>query len=384
MTKVLAEIARMRNLTAYLLSLVIPGYSFLFVVTGPHSITGTVLWILPMWSTVLIDLWSPPNRKAPQITAHRLAYDGILYLLAGLQFLTILGLFHFAGQLDFGNSQAIARSLLSLFAIKVIVGTSSSFSGIVVAHELIHRPERFKQTLGRMLLALECYEHFATEHIRGHHKAFGTPQDPATARAGESYEQFWRRTLPAQLINALKLENQRLKGQGRLFRLGNNRVVQGLILELVLLLSIGLCFGGAGLVVFAVQAIAAVRKLEAVNYIEHFALGRKGAGLGHARSWDTDSWFTLHAMVGLSRHSDHHRHAAKPYYCLRYCADSPKLPYGYFTSVFLAVNFNRYYRRLIQRELERLELASSPRRRPGKGRRERPISGPGLSSISGD
>ncbi|MGH8499482.1 MAG: fatty acid desaturase [Methylococcales bacterium] len=364
MRNALAEPLQVRIFPAYLLSLLIPGYSFLFVLTGPHSSLATILWVLPMWSTVLIDMWSPPSRKQPDKRLHPLPYDVILYLLATVQFLAILALLDFSIRLNFGSSLEWASSLFNLFAIKVIVGTSSSFSGIVVAHELIHRPDPFNQALGRLLLALECYEHFATEHIRDHHKNFATLADPATARFGESYEEFWKRTVPAQFKNAWRLENERLGIQdprridSRLFF---HRVTRGLVLEIIMLISILLIFGIAGLVVFAVQAFAAVRKLEAVNYIEHWGLCRTQDCFGRFLSWDTDSWFTLNAIVGLSRHSDHHRYAGKPYHQLCYSMESPKLPYGYFATVFIAVSFNRRYQTLVRRELDKARLGLARR-----------------------
>ncbi len=369
----------------YLLSLLIPGYSLLFVMTGPHSVPAAIFWILPMWSTVLIDMWSPPSRKQPETGPDPLPYDSILYLLAGLQFLTILTLLNFSTHLNFGGPMEWVTSLINLFGVKVIVGTSSSFSGIVAAHELIHRPERFNHTLGRLLLALECYEHFATEHIRGHHKYFGTLGDAATARSGESYEQFWNRTVPAQFKNAWKLENERL-GIGNPIRLDplfcHHRVAQGLVLELVTLISIVLTFGIPGFLVFAVQAIAAIRKLEAVNYIEHWGLYRSPECSGNLLSWDTDSWFTLNAMVGLSRHSDHHCYTSKPYYQLRYSPESPKLPYGYFATVFLAVSFNDCYQALVRTELKRIQFDPEPHTRTTPARPAGRAATRGLSAIS--
>lgn len=345
---------RSKFLPSYFLSLLIPGYSFLFVLTGPHSILSAVLWILPMWATVFVDMWSPHSRKQPQANLNPYPYNSILYLLASLQIATILLLLDLSIHLQFGSLNEWTTSLVNLFAIKVIVGTSSSFSGIVVAHELIHRKDRLNQTLGRLLLSLECYEHFATEHIQGHHKNFGTSTDPATAQIGESFEDFWKRTVPAQFKNAWKLENKRLDLDSQFSfdpRYFYHRVVQGLVLEILLLSSIFIIFGVAGLVAFSVQAIAAVRKLEAVNYIEHWGLSRRPRTSGKQLSWDTDSWFTLNAIIGLSRHSDHHRHAGKPYYQLRYCPECPKLPYGYFATVFLSVFFNQKYQSLVRRQL---------------------------------
>lgn len=43
------------------------------------------------------------------------------------------------------------------------------------------------------------YEHFATEHIRGHHVRVGTSADPATARFGETRVEHFNRNVPDQL-----------------------------------------------------------------------------------------------------------------------------------------------------------------------------------------
>ncbi|MGH8477964.1 MAG: fatty acid desaturase [Methylococcales bacterium] len=382
-----AEPLRVRIFSSYLLSLLIPGYSLLFILSGPHSIAAAIFWIVPMWATVLIDMWSPPSRKQPDQKLHPLPYDVILYLLAAVQFLAILALLNFSTRMSFGSFMECAESLVNLFAIKVIVGTSSSFSGIVVAHELIHRPGRCNQSLGRLLLALVCYEHFATEHLRGHHKKFASASDPATASFGQSYQDFWNRTVVAQFKNAWRLENERLGIQarpgfdGRLFR---HRVAQGLVLEIVLLSAIVLRFGLAGLVVFGVQAFAAVRKLEAVNYIEHWGLSRELDRSGSLLSWDTDSWFTLNAIVGLSRHSDHHRSAQKPYHQLCFALESPKLPYGYFATVFFAVCLNDRYQALVRRELDKVRRGWIDQIQPGgasAGRVSTPFE---LASIGQD
>lgn len=292
-------------------------------------------------------------------------FNAILFALAGFQFLNILLLLHMASQLHWSTTAGVITSLFNLFAVKVIIGTSSSFSGIVVAHELIHRSQPTVRILGRLLLCLECYEHFATEHIRGHHQNVGTDADPATARFGESFEAFWKRTVPAQFKHAWRLESNRLginKAQFVHRRLLNHQVFQGLLFEFALVVGIASFFGLTALLAFALQALAAVRKLEAVNYIEHWGLKRGANGKHTMLSWDTDSWFTLNTLVGLSRHTDHHQYAARPFSELCYHAESPKLPYGYFAMVFITVLNNRYFRSLATKELnvQGLSPISSP------------------------
>lgn len=336
-----------------LVSLLLPLLAFVFLRTGPHEIITAICWILPFWLAVVVDIICPPERRSVPRHLPDWPFTALVYILAGFHSLNIYLVLELASLLSWENFSACLTSLINLFAIKVIVGTSASFSGIVVAHELIHRPNVAARLLGRFLLSLECYEHFYTEHVRGHHRNVGTSEDPATARFGESFNSFWRRTVPGQFKSAWRSENRRLNVNGLWSpRMLYHRVFQGLLFEFFLVVIVLFYFGAAALAAFLLQALAAVRKLEAVNYFEHWGLNRQIGRGDAALSWDTDSWFTLHSLVGLSRHADHHRNAATPYQRLEYCADSPQLPYGYFGSVFLTVFMNSHFRRLAADELK--------------------------------
>src|SRR5262249_30456422 len=149
----------------------------------------------------------------------------------------------------------------------------------VLAHELIHRPRRVLREFGRLILATVLYEHFYTEHVRGHHVRVGTKDDPATARFGESFNRFYVRTVPAQFRSAWRLEAARLGDADMKWydpRMLGSRVVHGLLFESALLISIGAFFGKAAVVVFLLQAWWATRALEVVNYFEHWGLSRAG------------------------------------------------------------------------------------------------------------
>lgn len=106
---------------------------------------------------------------------------------------------------------------LDFFLAIVIVGEGSAFS-IITAYELIHRRRRWEQWLGRLLMCSVLYEHFYTGHLRGHHVRVGYADDPATARFGETFAQFYFRTLPAQFKNAWRLEKRRLCNQSEVPR----------------------------------------------------------------------------------------------------------------------------------------------------------------------
>ena len=49
-----------------------------------------------------------------------------------------------------------------------------------------------------MALAQTGYGHFFVEHNRGHHVRVATPEDPASARMGESFYEFLPRTRDRQ------------------------------------------------------------------------------------------------------------------------------------------------------------------------------------------
>ncbi len=346
-------------ITICLVSLIIPGLALIFLATGPHSIQNTLFWILPFWLILFADLIKVSIEPNSKNIGSNTPFSLLVYLLAFIQICNIWLMLEMVSRLEWTTPEMIATSLIHLLAIKVIIGTSSSFSGIVTAHELIHKRPWHSKLLGRLLLSLVCYEHFFTEHLNGHHCNVGHHSDPATARFGETFNEFWKRTVPDQFKHAWQLEAQRVGSNTYHFpTIFRHRVIQGLVFEIALILLITYFFGLTALIAFLIQAFAAVRKLEAVNYIEHWGLERdkNNTQTKHIWSWETDSWLTLHSLIGLSRHTDHHRHAGKPFQQLEYCSKSPQLPYGYFASIFLGIFANSQYQSLVTQQLQAKKL----------------------------
>ena len=340
----------MTALALHLLSFVLPVTTFAFVATGPHA-RGVGWWLLPLGLSIAADLFGPAERRQPASALPGRPFDALLYALAALQIVNVVLAARLIGLTGFLDWQ-------TLVAV-VLVGTNSGYSGIVVAHELIHRREAHLRGLGRALMGLVLYEHFATEHVRGHHVRVGTREDPATARFGESFHAFFRRTVPGQFRSAWRLEAKRLGDERMRWhdpRLLQSRVVHGLVAEWAFAFALAAAFGWGAFAFHLLQASWAVRLLECVNYFEHWGLLRRGKRVDPVDSWDTDSWFTLYTLVGLSRHADHHAYAARPYQQLRHHEESPKLPRGYFGMVPLAMARNRKFRRLMADELRRRGL----------------------------
>lgn len=76
--------------------------------------------------------------------------------------------------------------------------TAGAYSGLGIntAHELGHKKEPFERILARIALAIPAYGHFCVEHNHGHHRYVATPEDPASARMGESIYKFALREIP--------------------------------------------------------------------------------------------------------------------------------------------------------------------------------------------
>lgn len=223
------------------------------------------------------------------------------------------------------------------------MGATAGAVGITFAHELVHRRQRFERALGEILLASVSYAHFAIEHVHGHHRHVATPQDPATARLGESFYRFLPRTLAGSLTSAWRLERERLARRGHRAWSPANRMLRYGATQAALYPAVWWTFGAAGLAVFAAQAATAFTLLEVINYVEHYGLMRKEIApgeyerIGPQHSWDSAYRLSNWMLINLARHSDHHLAAAKRYQSLELPAGAPQLPAGYGAMFLLAL-----------------------------------------------
>jgi len=219
-----------------------------------------------------------------------------------------------------------------IYAAAISTGINSGFSGINVAHELIHRRSRALRLLGLWSLMLCGYGRWMIEHVFGHHRRVATAADPATARRGENFYAFLVRTYYGQFRSALEIEARRLRRRGGRPYGIRNFVITITALELAGLAAIFLLFGPrAGGAVY-LQAITAVFLLEFINYLEHYGLERRpGDPVGYEHSWQTDAVTDRILLLELVRHADHHVHAQLHYPALASRPQSPELPAGYYS-----------------------------------------------------
>ena len=257
-------------------------------------------------------------------------------------------LLHTAGILSllYGIHSGILSGVFVLWG-SLSTGICSGVEGINSAHELIHRKQWYARWSGIWNLLLVNYGHFYIEHIRNHHRNVGTLKDPATARLGESVYRFFIRTVPQQYASALKIEAERLKKINKSPYGINNLILQFSLFQLALCICIYFFFGSIALLAYLNQSWIAFFLLEYVNYIEHYGLVREeGTKVNAAHSWQSDMPVSRFTLIELSRHSDHHITASKPYYELIRYEDSPVLPSGYFGAFYLAMIPPLWFRKI--------------------------------------
>lgn len=229
----------------------------------------------------------------------------------------------------------------SLVALAVGVGSISG-GALTIGHELGHKSNKTDKLFAMWSNAVVGYAHFRIEHNQGHHVKVSTPDDPASARMGESVYRFVLREIPGTLKNGWSLEAKRLAKRGKPTFCAENEILQGWLITLsaaaILIFLLGLKIVPFILVHHAFGWYA----LTQANYIEHYGLLRQKRANGHYEpcrphhSWNTNHRISNLMTFHLQRHSDHHSHPARPYQTLRDLPDVPSLPSGYPGMLVLA------------------------------------------------
>lgn len=251
-----------------------------------------------------------------------------------LLFLVVVGQLLALSSLIYGvYTQVLSGYWILLAALST--GTATGSMGIIAAHELIHRKAKFWNFLGRLLLFTVLNPYFYVHHLRIHHKSVGTAADPVSALKGETVYAFAFRSISGQLLQSLALEKNRCDKVGRWGYGLHNYVVAVYAGGFLLLGALTYFFGIWVAAAYLLQATVANLLLEYTNYIEHYGLRRnEKERVNELHSWQSDKVVSRYFLIDLSRHSDHHFHAAKPFNTLLTHENSPVLPGGY-ASMFL-------------------------------------------------
>ncbi|MCW2791260.1 MAG: alkane 1-monooxygenase, partial [Nocardioides sp.] len=185
----------------WLIGLVVPSLAFLGYGLWALTGLGVFFWIGPVVILVVVpaidlmaglDRSNPPDDVIEALEQDRY-YRWITYLFLPIQYVGFVGAFWLMVNGDPLGLQG-DLSTLDRIGLAVSIGCIGGI-GINTAHELGHKKESHERWLSKVALAQSFYGHFYIEHNRGHHVRVATPEDPASSRLGESFYQFWPRTV---------------------------------------------------------------------------------------------------------------------------------------------------------------------------------------------
>lgn len=263
-------------------------------------------------------------------------YRWVNYLYLPNQYLSLI----FACWL-FSGGGWVTMSVVDKLGLMVTVGIVGGIA-INAAHELGHRRASAEKRLSKVALAQTGYGHFFVEHNRGHHLRVATPEDPASARFGESVYHFIPRSVVGGLRSAWSLESARLARAGKSRWSPSNDILNAWLLTAALFTGLTLWFGIVVIPWLIGQAIIGICLLETVNYLEHYGLRRQRLAdgryerVGQRHSWNSDTLIANVFLYHLQRHSDHHANPQKRYQTLQHSDQAPQLPTGYGSMLVLA------------------------------------------------
>ena len=343
------EQSKDRKRHLWLIGLVVP--SLAFVALGMHALTGWSVWfwVGPIVILVIVpaidlmtglDRSNPPDDVIEALEQDRY-YRWITYLFLPIQYAGFLGAMAVVGGWDvFGVLADQPLSTIDRIGLAISIGCIGGI-GINTAHELGHKKEANERWLSKIALAQVCYGHFYIEHNRGHHVRVATPEDPASARFGETFWEFLPRSVWGSAKSSWELEAKRLRRAGKSPWHWSNDVLNAWAMSLVLYGILIAVFGVALIPYILISAVFGFSLLETVNYLEHYGLLRHKTESGRyercspEHSWNSDHLVTNLFLYHLQRHSDHHANPTRRYQTLRSMDGAPNLPSGYASMIAL-------------------------------------------------
>ena len=224
------------------------------------------------------------------------------------------------------------------------------------AHELIHSRASIPRTVGRWVYISMLFGHHASAHPKIHHRFVATPQDPNSARPGESLYAFLPRAWVGSFRRGLSAEADAIRTKGRRASSLRNPYWTYTLGAVALLVVSYLFAGATGVAIHAALSCWATTQLLAADYVQHYGLRRRKRDAGYEpigvqHSWNAPMIASTLLMHQAPIHSSHHiGHDT---------ADTvetqPNLPYSLPAMVTLAF-FPRAFRRVMDRALANLEV----------------------------
>ncbi|MEI4484610.1 alkane 1-monooxygenase [Frigidibacter sp. MR17.14] len=331
---------------------------------------------------------------APAALIAAAALQGAVWVAAALGWMTVLtylldrviAAFGNVGDAEFpvADSLSVVLALVHLALLPLAIAGVAGATGLSVpariglflaaglffgqvsnsnAHELIHRGGRGLTRLGALVYVTLLHGQHVSGHRLVHHRCVATPDDPATARAGEGFWAYLPRAWWGEFREGLRAETAlRARGTAR----GVHPYAAYLAGAAIFLAGSAQAFGPAGLAAHLALAAYAQLQLMLSDYVQHYGLTRdrradgryEPVGPGH--SWDAPQAFSGLVMLHAPRHADHHLHPARPYPGLRLApATTPTLPRSLPLMATLAL-VPPLWRRVMDPRLARWQQRQAP------------------------
>jgi alkane 1-monooxygenase len=303
----------------YLFSFIVPILSFISL----FAVNSILIFSPIIYAFIFIPVLDSLTFKDSKSISNNNKTDLILYSVCFVYLLSFIVFLHLSAH--FEGFELVSKSLN--------MGISGGIIGMNCAHELGHRPKKWKQFFAKFLLSTTSYIHYFIEHNRGHHKNVATLGDPTTSKLNQTIYSFIPNAIIGSWISAYKIE----KKKNGFFA---NKTIHYTLFQIVLLSTISVWSLNA-LLAFSIHSLVSIILLESVNYIEHYGIVRKYNGgrvekVIAIHSWNSNHLFSRIHLFELSRHSDHHAMASKPFYKLESIEDSPQMPYGYSGMILMS------------------------------------------------
>ena len=230
----------------------------------------------------------------------------------------ILALGHFAllpiGILSIARfSHGTGESIAVFLAFGLFFGTISTAN----AHELIHRRDRLRHTLGKWIFMSILFGHHTSAHLLVHHRWAATPMDPNTARLNEGFYRFFIRAWRTSFREGARAERRRLQNSNSEDKSLPNEFKLYFAAAAVFLLATSVIAGPVGVAAYLGFSLFAQTQLLLSDYVQHYGLERtllpngKYEPVGLRHSWNAPHAFSDVLMLGAPRHFDHHVHPSR-------------------------------------------------------------------------
>ena len=256
---------------------------------------------------------------------------------------------------SYSKLEAINASFtfVDLVSLVFLSGLFIGIMGTVPGHELVHRVKsKLDMFFGNWLLAFSWDCTFAVEHVYGHHRNVATSIDPATGKRGENIYKFILKAMFIEHRDAWRIEVNRLRLAKKFPVSFNNRMLIGYARSMFLTFLAFLIGGVSGILSFLIIAFIAKSLLELINFAEHYGLVRVvGEPVQPRHSWNSNATLSSLYLFNVTRHSSHHEKSHLKFWELKTYENSPTMPQGYLTMIYLGLIAPFLFHRVMARKL---------------------------------